>query len=244
MQTTRLFLVIIFFAASTSLAQSPLDQVWRTITKSKNKPGIAALSDDKISAGLKEALRVSTAQAVALTGRPDGFLKNAAIKILLPDKLRTASRAMRFLGMGPQLDELEIGMNRAAEQATPLAEQIFLDALYKMTIQDARGILSGGDTAATDYFRRNTSEELSAAFRPVVHRSMQGVGVVKQYDEVIRNPVAAPLMQSQSFDIDNYVTGKTLDGLFYMLGQEEKEIRKNPAARTTALLREVFGNSL
>jgi hypothetical protein len=244
MRTRLLFLVITIFAAGPSLAQSPLDQVWRTITKSKNKPGIGALTDDKISAGLKEALQVSTEKAVALTGRPDGFLKNETIRILLPDKLRTASTAMRLLGMGQELDELEVGMNRAAEQATPLAEQIFVEALYKITIEDARGILTGGDTAATEYFRRNTSVELGAAFKPVVHRSMQGIGVIKQYNEVMQNPVAAQLVHGQGFDLDGYVLGETLDGLFYMLGQQEKEIRKNPAARTTALLREVFGTGL
>jgi hypothetical protein len=244
MRRRTVLLGIAILTVSSSFAQSPFDQVWRTITKSKSKPSVAALTDDKISAGLKEALKVSTEKAVASTGRPDGFLNNEAIRILLPDKIRTASRGMRFLGMGPQLDELEIGMNRAAEQATPLAKQIFLTALYKMSIDDARGILSGGDTAATDYFRRNTSGELTAAFKPVVHRSMQRVEVIKQYNEVMQNPMAAPLLQAQSFDIDNYVLGKTLDGLFYMLGQEEKEIRKNPAARTTALLQEVFGKSL
>jgi hypothetical protein len=244
MRTKLLLLVFTILAVSSSLAQSPLDHVWRTINKSKNKPSIVPLTDDKISAGLKEALKVSTEKAVASTGRPDGFLKNEAIKILLPDKLRTAIGAMRLLGMGQQLDELEIGMNRAAEQATPLAEQIFVDALYKMTIDDARRILTGSDTAATEYFRRNTSGELTAAFKPVVHRSMQGIGVIKQYNEVMQNPAAAQLVRVEGLDIDNYVLGKTLDGLFYMLGQEEKEIRKNPAARTTALLREVFGNNL
>ncbi len=221
-----------------SFAQSPLDRVWQTITKSKS----AGQSTDKITAGLKEALRVGTGKAVASTGRPDGFFRNEAIKILLPDKLRTASKGMRLFGMGPQLDELELGMNRAAEQATPLAKQIFLDALYRMTINDARGILTGGDTAATDYFRRNTSGDLTTAFKPIVHDSMQRVGLIKQYTQVAQNPLAASLLKSQGFDLDNYVLGKTLDGLFYVLGQQEKEIRINPAARTTALLCEVFGS--
>lgn len=226
---------------SSAVAQSPLDQIWRTITKSKGNTSIASLSNDKITAGLKEALKVSTGKAVASTGRPDGFLKNEAIKILLPEKLRTASRGLRLVGMGPQLDQLEVGMNRAAEQATPLAKQIFLDALYKMSINDARGILTGGDNAATEYFRRTSSDQLRTAFQPIVHESLLKVGVLKQYDQLTQNSLAGPLLKSKGLNMDDYVMGKTLDGLFYVLGQQEKEIRSNPAARTTALLQEVFG---
>jgi hypothetical protein len=233
---------LLVLSSTCVFAQSPLDQLWQTITKSKNDPASATLSNDKITAGLKEALKVSTGKAVASTGRPDGFLNNDAIKILLPEKMRTAGKGLRLVGMGPQLDDLEVGMNRAAEQATPLAKQIFLNALYNMTINDARGIFTGGDNAATDYFRRQSSGELTTAFKPIVHRALQRVGVIKQYNQLMQNSIAAPLLQKQGFDFDNYVVGKTLDGLFYMLGQEEKQIRNDPAARTTALLREVFGN--
>ena len=233
-------ILLVFVLATGAVAQSPLDQVWQTITKSRNSP--ANLSNDKIAAGLKEALKVSTGKAVASTGRPDGFLKNEAIKILLPEKMRTAAKGMRLLGMGPQLDQLEVGMNRAAEQATPLAKQIFLNAVYKMSIDDARGILTGGDNAATDYFRRQSSADLTTAFKPIVHDAMQRVGVIQQYNQVMKNPVASQLLKSQGFNFDDYVVGKTLDGLFYTLGQEEKQIRRDPAARTTQLLRDVFGN--
>ncbi len=240
MRTAFTYILLIFVFATGAFAQSPLDQVWQTITKSRNSP--ANLSNDKITAGLKEALKVSTGKAVASTGRPDGFLKNEAIKILLPEKMRTAAKGMRLLGMGPQLDQLEVGMNRAAEQATPLAKQIFLNAVYKMTIDDARGILTGGDNAATDYFRRQSSADLATAFKPIVHDAMQRVGVIQQYNQVMKNPVASQLLKSQGFNFDDYVVGKTLDGLFYTLGQEEKQIRRDPAARTTQLLRDVFGN--
>ncbi len=222
------------------LAQSPLDQIWKRAT---TQPA-ANLSNDKITAGLKEALKVSTTKAVASTGKRDGFLKNEAIKILLPEKLRTAGKGLRLIGMGPQLDELEVGMNRAAEQAAPQAKQIFINALMQMSIDDARHILSGNDTAATEYFRSKSSAQLTTAFAPIVHKSLENVGVVKQYNQVVKNSMAAPLMQSQKFDLDKYVVGKTLDGLFYMLGQEEKQIRKNPAAQTTTLLKEVFGSRL
>ena len=201
----------------------------------------SGLSTDKISAGLKQALRLSTRNAVASTGKPDGFLKNAAIKIMLPDKLATIGKGMRMMGMGAPVDELEVGMNRAAEQATPKAEAIFLESLQKMSFDDARKILTGGDTAATDYFKRTSSPQLTAAFSPIVHQSMQNVGVVKKYEAMMQSAPGASAL-AEKLDLDKYVVGKTLDGLFYMLGQEEQKIRKNPAARTTTLLKEVFGH--
>jgi hypothetical protein len=203
--------------------------------------GNTQLNDEKITAGLKEALQVSTGKAVALTGKPDGFLKNQAIRIVLPPKLQTVGKGMRMLGMGSRVDELEIGMNRAAEQATLQAKQIFLTALKKMSFDDARRILGGNDTAATEYFKRTSSADLTAAFSPIVHRSMDHVGVVQQYQRVLNSAPGGDALVGD-FDLNKYVVGKTLDGLFYMLGQEEKRIRKDPAAQTTALLKEVFGN--
>jgi hypothetical protein len=199
------------------------------------------LSNDKITAGLKEALKVSTGKAVALTGRPDGFLKNEAIKILLPPKLQTVGKGLRMAGMDSQVDDLEVGMNRAAEKAAPAAKQIFLNSLTKMTFTDARQILSGGDTAATEFFKKTSTAELTTAFTPTVHQAMESVGVVRQYNQLLKNPMAASLAGKQNLNLDSYVVGKTLDGLFYVLGQEETKIRKDPAAQTTNLLKEVFG---
>ncbi|HWX53142.1 MAG TPA: DUF4197 domain-containing protein [Verrucomicrobiae bacterium] len=212
-----------------------------TLDKILGRAQSSSLSNDKITAGLKEALKVSTSNAVASTGRVDGYFKNAAIKILLPPRLQSVGRGMRMMGMGQQVDDLELGMNRAAEQAAPSARQIFINALTRMTFSDARQILSGNDTAATDFFKRTSTEELTATFTPVVHREMQNVGVVKQYDTFMENPMAARLGGSQSLNLDKYVVGKALDGLFYTIGQEEKKIRKDPAARITPLLKEVFG---
>ncbi len=201
--------------------------------------GASGLSIGKIADGLKEALTVGTGNAVAATGRPDGFLGNAAIKILLPDKLRTLGSGARFMGMGAQVDELEVGMNRAAEQATPYAKQIFLDAVMKMSFADAKKILTGGDTAATDYFKAQTSTQLATAFKPIIHNAMENVGVIQQYNVLTQSSIIGSL--GQDFSLDDYVVGKSLDGLFYMLGQEEKKIRTDPWARTTTLLKEVFG---
>lgn len=242
MKRLLLFLAVMPCLVCTVRAQSPLDQIWRKIGEASRSRNSGQLSDDKVISGLKEALRVGTDRAVSETGRPDGFLKNAAIKILLPPKLRSAGKTLRMVGMGSQVDALEVGMNRAAEQATPQAEHIFLNAIMRMTFSDARGILTGGDTAATDYFRKQSSDELTKAFAPIVHQAMENVGVVRQYDKVMGNPVAASLAGNKDFNLDDYVVGKTVDGLFYMLGEEEKKIRKDPAAQTTAILREVFGS--
>ena len=211
-----------------------------SVVQSSN-PDTSNLSNGKIAAGLKQALQLSTGNAVARTGKPDGFLKNEAIKILLPDKLATIGRGMRLMGMGAPVDELEVGMNRAAEQATPKAKAIFLQSLEKMSFDDARKILSGSDTAATDYFKRTSSAELTTAFSPIVHQSMENVGVVKKYDNMMQSEPEISALAG-GFDLDKYVVNKTLDGLFYVLGQEEQKIRNNPAAQTTSLLKQVFGH--
>ncbi|MBZ5686288.1 MAG: DUF4197 domain-containing protein [Acidobacteriia bacterium] len=238
MRPSLLVAALALCLGNSALAQ--LDDILKKADEALAHRNTSGLSDDKIVAGLKQALQFSTTKAVALTGKPDGFLKNDAIKIVLPPKLETVGRGLRMLGMGSKVDELETGMNRAAEQATPQAKQIFLAALKKMTFDDARHILTGGDTAATEYFKRTSSADLTTAFSPIVHQSMERVGVVQQYDRVIQSAPGGSFVTGQ-FDLDKYVVGKTLDGLFYMLGQEEKKIRKNPAAQTTALLKEVFG---
>jgi hypothetical protein len=222
-------------------AQSPLDQILQR-AKTVHSANVArGLSNDKIVAGLKEALTVSTRNAVASTGRTDGFLRNEAIKILVPDKLRKVTKGMRLVGMGSQVDAFEVGMNRAAEEAAPAARQIFINAVKQMNFSDARQILSGNDTAATDYFKRQSSGELSAAFAPIVHQAMENVGVVKEYNQLMRNPMAVRVAASQSFNLDDYIVGKTMDGLFYVMAEEERKIRKDPVAQTTTLLKEVFG---
>jgi hypothetical protein len=195
--------------------------------------------DNEIVSALKQALELATGKAVALAGKPDGFLFNEAIRILLPPKLQSVGKAMRLIGEGDTVDDLEIGMNRAAERATPQAKQIFLDALKKMTFRDARRILARGDTAATEYFEQTCSADLTTAFTPIIHSSLQRIGVIKKYEHVIKTAPGGSAIANE-FDLDKYVVGKTLDGLFYELGQEEINIRTNPTAQTTALLKEVF----
>jgi len=200
-----------------------------------------SLTDAKVAAGLKEALKVGTENTVNVTRRLDGYFQNQAIKILMPEKLRSLESGMRVAGFGPQVDEFVLRMNRAAERAAPAAKQIFWDAVGQMTFEDARGILSGKETAATDYFRARTSERLTAAFRPIVSDSMNQVGVTRQYKELVGRFQMLPFARMESFDLDQYVVGKSLDGLFLVLAQEERKIRTDPAARVTDLLKEVFG---
>ena len=199
------------------------------------------VGDTRIIAGLREALEVGVGNAVNVTGRLDGFFRNAAIKILLPRELQTVGKTLRALGQGRLVDEFVLSMNRAAERAAPQARRIFVGALREMTFDDARRILTGGDTAATDYFRRKTEDELTDAFHPIVERAMDEVGATRQYKELTGRLRDLPLGRSQSLDIDDYVVGKALDGLFYMVGEEERKIRRNPAARVTQILQDVFG---
>jgi hypothetical protein len=190
---------------------------------------------------LKEALRVGTDNTVRLTGQRDGYFGNQVIKILVPDNLRTIEKGLRTVGYGPKVDAFILSMNRAAEAAAPAAKNIFVDAIVSMSFDDARKILSGGDTAATDYFKNKTSGQLTTAFRPVVEKTMSENTVTQQYSALLGQAQRIPFMKSQNLDITEYVVSKALDGLFYTLGQEEKKIRKDPVARTTSLLKEVFG---
>lgn len=238
-QTMRpFFLTIALALTASSMCAAQMEDVLKNAESLQHRD-TSGLSEDKIISGLKEALQVSTGIAVAMTGRPDGFLKNQEIRILLPPKLEAVGKGMRMLGMGEQVDDLEIGMNRAAERATPQAKEIFLAALKRMTFTDARHILTGDDTAATEYFQHTSTADLTTAFTPIVHQSMERVGVVQQYQKVIKNAPGASALANE-FDIDKYVVEKTLDGLFRMCGEEERKIRKNPAAQTTDLLKEVF----
>ena len=200
-------------------------------------------SNGTVASGLKEALEVGTKNTVTQTGVTDGFFRNEAIKILLPEKLHPIEKGLRLVGQGQKVDDFVLSMNRAAEKAAPAASSIFQDAITKMTFEDARKILSGGDTAATAYFKEKTSDQLRTAFRPPVKAAMDETGVVQQYKAMTAQLPSLPFTHGpQSFDLDEYVVTKTLDGLFYVLGQEEKKIRTNPAAQVTPLLRQVFGS--
>lgn len=236
----RSVLVVVAVLAIASPAHAQLDRVLKGLGGLSS--GGSGLSDAKIGSGLQEALKVGTENAVVQTGAPDGFLMNKAIKILMPRPLQSIEQPLRLVGYGPQIDEFIVSMNRAGEKAVPFAKEIFWDAIGQMTFDDARKILNGNDTAATDYFKAKTSKKLQTAFRPPVDTVMRDVGVTRQYNDLIGKYQGVPFAKSISFDINEYVTEKTTDGIFYVVAQEEKKIRTNPAARATDLLKEVFGS--
>ncbi len=206
-------------------------------------PGAASALDDKTAvAGLREALAVGTKNAVRSVSKADGYLGNRMIKILLPDNLQKVVDVAARLGFQQQVDSLVVSMNRAAEAAAPQAADLFAQAIREMTFDDARGILQGGDTAATAFFREKTSTRLYETFKPVVAAKMAKVGVAQAYRELMEPVSKVPFLKAESADLDHYVTNKALDGLFLMIGEEEKKIRTDPAARVTGLLKTVFGH--
>jgi hypothetical protein len=195
----------------------------------------------KIADGLKEALRVGVNNAVAMLGKTDGYLSNEALKIRLPEQLKGLENALRSLGLGQTVDNFVLSMNRAAEAAAPLAKDVFLDALTGMSFEDAKKVLNGGDTAATDYFKQKTYDTLLKKFSPVIAGTLQQNNVVQKYSQIVDKVKTLPFTQNfKAPNIENYVMGKSLDGLFAVLASEERKIRKDPAARVTSLLKEVF----
>jgi len=237
-----LSLALLSLSCATGEGLGGLDSVLK-----QGLPGLgpAPLDTQTVVAGLKDALRVGTDRTVSLTSRVNGYLGNKLIRIHTPESLSQMTGALRAVGLGSKVDELEVSMNRAAEKAAGEAAAVFWKGIQQMTVEDAWGILDGGDTAATDYFRRTTSDELRARFSPIVANKMKAVGLVQLYDELTARYRAIPLASSfagEPPDLRQYVTQKALDGLFTVLGQQEAEIRRDPAARTTELLRRVFGD--
>jgi hypothetical protein len=196
----------------------------------------------KIAAGLKEALQIGTDNSVQLTGRLDGFYKNPQIKIPLPVQFQKIEKVLRQFGLEEQVDEFILSLNRAAEKAAPAARDIFWKAIQAMTFDDVIAVFKGSDTAATDYFKAKTSEELITAFTPVVSRATEEAEVTKLYKQLTHEIKKIKFLNLEPVDIDRYVVTKTLDGLFHVLGEEEKKIRKDPAARVTELLKDVFAD--
>lgn len=196
-----------------------------------------------IASGLKEALAVGADKAVKTLSVRNGYFGNEVVKIMLPGNIQKAANVLKMAGYQKEVDAFVLSMNRAAEKAAPQAADIFAGAIRSMSIEDAQKILNGGSTAATDYFKLKTSSRLFETFKPEISRSIDEVGVTKAYKSIIdRYTATVPFVKPDSLDLDRYVTDKALDGLFYMIGKEESEIRANPAARTTELLKKVFGS--
>lgn len=202
---------------------------------------LADLSERDTAGGLRQALVQGAGAAVAKLGRTDGFLGNAKVRIPLPDGLRQAEGLMRGLGMGKQADELVTAMNRAAEDAVTKAKPILVGAVQKMTVADAKQILTGGDDAATRYFRRATSAQLTEQFLPVVTKATAKVGLAEKYNRIAGRAAKLGLIEDEDASLERYVTGKALDGLFLMVAEEERAIRKDPLGAAGSLAKKVFG---
>jgi hypothetical protein len=200
------------------------------------------LDEPTVVAGLKEALRIGTDRTVLSTSQLDGYLANELIKIAIPEQLESLTSTLRDIGLGSQVEELEVGMNRAAEQAASEAREVFGNAITQMTIADAYSILNGGDTAATDFFREQTWYALQNRYRPIVQQKMDEIGLSRLYGQAVDMYNSLPMVDKPVvLDLDDYVTNEALTGLFTVLAQEEAKIRQDPVARTTELLRRVFG---
>ena len=201
---------------------------------------LSSLSNRDAVAGLKDALTQGSAAAIGKLGVENGFLGNDKVRIPLPEPIHRVEGGLRMLGLKSQADELETTMNRAAEKAVPEAKPLFVQAIRKMSVEDAKGILTGGDTSATEYFRRSTSAELTRKFLPIVTQVTRSIGLTEKYDRFAEQAATLGLIDAKEAKIEDYVTQKALDGLFLMVGEEEKQIRKDQVGTATGMARKVF----
>ncbi|MEL7939667.1 DUF4197 domain-containing protein [Pseudomonas delhiensis] len=202
---------------------------------------LANLSQADTSGGLKDALSQGAQIAVKQLGKPGGFTNDPAVRIELPGKLGKAAKVMKQFGMGAQVDQLEASMNQAAEAAVPQAQALLVDAVKKMTVQDAKGILAGADDSATQYLERSSREQLRQRFLPIVKQATDKVGLAKQYNAFASQAAAFGVVDAKDANVEGYVTEQALDGLFKVIAQQEKGIRENPAGAATSLAKKVFG---
>ncbi len=238
MKKTIIFIIFVLISFASLSYAGLFDSIIQGIGSQAGK----TTDDGTIISGLKEALSIGTENAVKNVSQVDGYFGNKAIKILMPESIQNVANVLSKVGYQKEVDAFILSMNRAAEKAAPKAVSYFVDAIKQMTFEDARKILNGGDTAATEYFKGKTNKKIYDAFKPIISTSMNEVGVTKYYKDMMAKYETIPFMPKESLDLDHYVTNKSLDGLFYMVGEEEKKIRTNPAARVTDLLKKVFGN--
>ncbi len=203
--------------------------------------GLADLSNKDATGGLKEALVQAAGNAVGKLGVTDGFFANPKVKIPLPDSLKKVEKGMRMFGMGKQADELVLRMNRAAEAAVPEAKVLLVDSVKKMSVEDAKAILTGGDDAATQYFRKTTSGPMAEKFLPIVKKATEDVKLAQQYNKFAETGAGFGVVKKDQANLEQYVTQKALDGVYLMMAEEEKAIRTDPIGQTSSLIKKVFG---
>jgi hypothetical protein len=203
--------------------------------------GLESLSNADAASGLRQALTDGAGAAVASLGVENGYFSNPQVKIPLPPSLKRIESGLRLIGMRKQADELVLTMNRAAEAAAPEAKALLVDSVKKMTVQDAKQILTGGDTAATQYFRRTTQTQLTERFLPIVKKATDQVGLAQQYNSLAGQAASLGLVKEDQATIERYVTQKALDGLYFMIGEQEKAFRQNPLGASSDIVKRVFG---
>lgn len=236
-----LLAVVLFMGACTENEWQQMSQVLNQVNNGPQNGSTLSIQD--IDAGLKEALRVGTERVVYQLGKADGFYTDPTIRIPLPDKLAAARTMFNRIGLAGPFNDLELRLNRAAETATPKAKELFWQAIREMTIQDVQAIFRGQEDAATRYFASKMSPELAASMRPVIDQTLSEVGAVRVYNQAVAQVRAVPYAPEITTDLTGYVVEKGMDGIFHYLAQEEAAIRKNPAKRTTELLKRVFGTT-
>jgi hypothetical protein len=202
---------------------------------------LGAISNADAAGGLKQALTDGSAAAVNLLGKENGFFGNPRVKIPLPAALKQIEGALRLMGRRQQADDLVLAMNRAAESAVPEAKALLVDAVKKMSVQDAKGILTGGDTAATEYFKRSTQTQLTQRFLPIVKNATDRVGLAQQYNSLASQGATFGLIGKDESTVEGYVTKKALDGLYLMIAEQEKAFRSNPVGASSDIVKKVFG---
>lgn len=215
--------------------------LFSTIIQRAHALSLADLSNTDASKGLKVALEKGASAVILQLGAVDGFLGNEKVRITLPGYLEDAAKLMRTFGQGGKVDELVTSMNRAAEAAIPMAKDVLMKAVQGMSVQDAKGILAGGDTAVSQFFAEKTRAPLGTKFLPIVTQATSKVGLADKYNQVAGRASELGLLKKEDANIQQYVTGKSLDGLYFMIGEEEKKIRQNPVAYGSSILSKVFG---
>jgi hypothetical protein len=237
MKKIHWLLVLSLTACTTAQLNQTIGEVNKAMGGTTEKP----LTTAEVGDGLKEALINGISKGSDLVSQADGYFKNPEIKIPFPPEVQKVEKTLRDIGLGSEVDKFVMTLNRGAEDAAKSAKPIFVSAIKSMTIQDAWAILRGEDNAATEYLRRTTSSQLNDAFKPVIQSSLNKVNATKYYGELVTRYNKIPLVEKVNPNLDDYATDKAIEGLFVMIAKEEKNIRKDPMARTTELLKRVFG---
>jgi Protein of unknown function (DUF4197) len=235
----RIFLIVLIFTVFANCSSAQIDKLLKQADKAINSQ--QSLSTEEVAAGLKEALTKGISKGSDLVSQVDGYFKNAEIKIPFPPEVKKVETKLRQIGLGSEVDKFILSLNRAAEDAAKESKPIFVTAIKSMTIQDAWSILKGEDNAATNYLKRTTSPQLKDKFKPVIQNSLNKVNATRYYKDLVTRYNQIPLVQKVNPNLDDYATDRAIEGLFVMIAKEEILIRKDPLARTTELLKKVFG---